>query len=344
MIPEFYQNTFAVVQERVAALEQAQVWEFGRSAGDRPLLAVAYGEKEPIARTADFSSAMAGHNPKAFYGEGRGKQVLLVVSAIHGGEMESIASVLNLFAAMETGKDRRGKEWPGLREAMSRLRLVVVPCANPDGREHVGSDDPHSWGEQDFEIYYQGAWKDGSAIGWIPSKSFNPLPLDRIGYLGGYHNDRGVNPSHGHFQPKESAPESHALLRLAVEETPDFVLDLHSCGSGPFCIVGERLLPAWANARVHYLDGAVRSLLRERHLGAKPWTVAGLPAHTLALNDMYYAACGAIPMVFEGPHGRDKGNEWSYDQIVNIYLTTLEAISRVGAEEGFKALPEDWGA
>jgi len=336
MIPDFYANTLAAVREALGRVRKAQVWEFGRSGGDRPLHAVAYGEKEALTRTANFSAAMAGNNPKAFFGEGRQKQVLMVMAAIHGGEMEGIAGMLNLIHLMETGSDLRGREWPALLELMQRLRLIIIPCANPDGREHVPTDDPQSHSPEQLEVLYQGTWSSGEAIGWIPSKSFNPLPLDRVGLLGGYFNDNGVNLLHGAFLPREVAPESHALLALALEETPDMVLDLHSCGAGPFCIVGGHLIPEWANARTHYFDAVVRSLLRERGLGAKPWTVPGLSPEAPDLDDLFYGICGAIPMVFEGPHGMDPGNHWSYDQIVDMYLTVVEALGQVGVHERFR--------
>jgi len=41
-------------------------------------------------------------------------------------------------------------------------------------------------------------------------------------------------------------------------------------------------------------------------------------------------------MLFEGPHGAQKGNEYTHEEIVDIYLTTFEGLLAIGAEEGFK--------
>lgn len=37
---------------------------------------------------------------------------MLITAGIHGGEMESIAAVLNLLGLMETGVDLKGEPWP----------------------------------------------------------------------------------------------------------------------------------------------------------------------------------------------------------------------------------------
>lgn len=86
--PEFYRNGVEEVERVLDGLKKADVSEIGRSAGGRPIYAVAYGEKEPIERTANLSSALAGRKPEAFSGEGRQKQVALIVSAVHGAETE----------------------------------------------------------------------------------------------------------------------------------------------------------------------------------------------------------------------------------------------------------------
>src|SRR5689334_14995966 len=100
----FYRTTLDDIEATFASAARGQAWEFGRSAGGRPLVAIGYGDKEPLARAANLSSALAAHRPEAFFGEQRRrKQVLLIVSALHGGEMESIAAVLNLVSVLETG-------------------------------------------------------------------------------------------------------------------------------------------------------------------------------------------------------------------------------------------------
>jgi zinc carboxypeptidase len=169
----------------LSALRRGEVREIGRSAGGRPLWAVAYGQKEPIARTANHSSALAAKQPEAFFGaERRKKQVLLIISAIHGGEMESIAGVHNLCSVLETGTDLKGKAWPGLTAAAEQLRLIIVPCLNPDGRARIPSDDPTTWTEDQQEKYRHGLSPDGSHIGWPACKVPHPRRPAEQAFLG----------------------------------------------------------------------------------------------------------------------------------------------------------------
>jgi len=218
--PEFYRNSVEEVERVLERLKKAEVKQVARSPGGRPVYAVAYGEKEPVERTANLSSALAGRKPEAFYGSGRTRQVMMIVSAMHGAEMESIAGVLNLFSVLETGSDRKGKPWEALAEAAEQMRLVVVPCLNPDGRARIACDDPLTWSHDQLEKYRHGLWKDGSHITWPACKNWHPMPPEKVVFMGGYFNDAGANPAHGVFLPREVAVETHAVLDLVLEETP----------------------------------------------------------------------------------------------------------------------------
>jgi hypothetical protein len=334
--PSFYRTSVDAIQETLATVRQGKVWEFGRSAGGRPLLAVAYGEKEPIARAANLSSALAAKQPEAFFGtERRKKQVLLIVSAIHGGEMESIAGVLNLCSVLETGQDLKGKPWPALAAAAEQLRLVMVPCLNPDGRARIPADDPTAWTEDEQEKYRHGLYPDGSRIGWPACKVPHPRRPDEHSFLGSYFNDAGVNPHHGVFLTPSIAPETHAALALALEETPDCVLDLHSCGAGPFFLLGDAALPESYSRRAYYIEGFTRPLLLERLGIYRPWTSAGFEG-ALTMISAYHHLCGALPLLFEGAHGAHEGNRYTHEQIVDTYLTVFEGVMTVGVRERFK--------
>lgn len=333
--PSFYPTTLEAVEKAVSQLKRGQAREFGRSVGGRPLWAVAYGEKEPIARTANLSSALAARLPEAFFGPPRRNQVMLITAAVHGAEMEGIAASLNLISILETGADLRAQPWPGITAAAERLRLIIVPSLNPDGRARIPADDPTGWTEAEIEKYRHGLHADGSQITWPACKVPHPRDPAQDSFLGGYFNDAGVNPLHGVFLSPEIAPESHAALALALDETPDFALDLHSCGSGPFLIVGDPALPEECNRRHHYLDGFCRNLLRERLGIHRPWSSLGIEG-VLTLDSAYYHVCGALPMVLEGADGAQPSNRQTHEQIVDAYLTVIEGLMTVGAREGFK--------
>ena len=42
------------------------------------------------------------------------KPFIWVWHAVHGGEFEGIVGMVNLISVIETGKDLRGREWPGI--------------------------------------------------------------------------------------------------------------------------------------------------------------------------------------------------------------------------------------
>jgi hypothetical protein len=107
--PDFWKATWEEVNEYLDTVERGQVWEIGRSQGGRPIRAVAYGEKEPIARRTTYSSALAAGHPEDFYDpKQRQKPVLAIFAAIHAAEIEGTVACLNLAHLLETGTDLRG--------------------------------------------------------------------------------------------------------------------------------------------------------------------------------------------------------------------------------------------
>ena len=338
--PESYMTRYEKVCEYLERLTAGEVREIAASAGGRPVHAVSYGAFEPIERTANLSSALAAGKPEAFFGPGREKQVLIIHSAIHAGEMESIAGVMNLIALMETGADLDGVEWPRLSECARKMRLVVVPVANPDGRVRIDSDDPMTWSEDEVERYRHGLGPGGAKIGWPACKVPHPRDLEFDSVLGGYFNDAGVNNYHGAFLPREIAPEAHAIIDLALEETPDCVLDLHSCGSGPFFIVGYEFIPREMTARQSHFDGAWRTKMRAAGLPTPTWTTRS-SGGSILLDQYIHHAAGSLPLLFEGGSGSrytdGSGGRGVHRQIIETYMLLFEALCEIGAEEGFKA-------
>ena len=75
---------------------------------------------------------------RAYYGPDFEKKVYLAMASIHGGELEGIVGLVNLVSVLETGKDLRGRPWPGIVAAAGRIdRLIVIPIVNVDGRARV---------------------------------------------------------------------------------------------------------------------------------------------------------------------------------------------------------------
>ena len=338
MKPDFYITRLDEMDAFLGKLNKGEVRAFGTSAGGRPIRAVCYGQKEEIVRTAPLSAAIESGKPETFYGDVT-RQVLLIVSTIHGGEMEGMAGVANLMNVLETGEDLKGKTWPGIVEDAKKLRVAIVPCANPDGRAHIpdDKDDPTTWTEDEVHEYRHGRYRGGEPATWPKCKAPLPASEDDYEYFGGYMNDAHVIPDHGYFLGPDLAPEAHALIDLALDEHAHCVLDCHSCESGPFMIVGGPVLPKAIQEAQFRMDGAVRQTWRERSLGAKPWTVTG-KSQTLSLRELYWFIAGAQTHTFEAPNGMLGGNTWSHDQIVDMYLTLFEVFFTVGANEDFRVV------
>ena len=337
MKPDFYVTRLDEIEKVLGGLKRGEVRVIADSAGGKPIHAVGYGKKEEITRTATLSAALDSGKPELFYGKPQ-RQVLVIISAIHGGEMESIAGVCNLMSVLDTGKDLKGKAWPEITEAAKKLRVVIVPSANPDGRAHIPKDDPTTWTEEEVHAYRHGRYVGGEAATWPGAKAPIPATEKEFEYFGGFRNDKGVVPDHGYFLGPDLDPEAHAMVQLVLDEHADCALDLHSCESGPFMIIGDPCLPQSLREAEFRVDGALRQKLRERNLGAKPWSVVSKGKTAISLRDLYWHVGGAQSFIFEGPNGMYPGNRWTHDQIVDMYLTLFEVLLTIGANEMFRVI------
>jgi hypothetical protein len=333
--PASYLTDYRGVCDYLGKLKRADVREFARSAGGRPLHAVSFGAFEPVERRANLSSALAAGRPEAFYGPGRTKRVLQIHSAIHGAEMESIAGVINLISVLETGKDLDGVAWPRLSEYAQRLRIVIVPVANPDGRARLGSNDPVGWSEYQQEKYRHGLNAEGGYITWPACKIPHPRNPKEDSFLGGYFNDAGVNPLHGIFLDRSTAPESHGLAELAAREVPDCFIDLHSCTSGPFFIIMCEFIPNRMVPRQSHYQGAWRTKMRGAGLPVNLGTSLSQQGD-FHLDHYICQQCGAQPLLFEGGAGERYEGDNIHRQIIETYMLLFETLCEIGVLEGFR--------
>jgi len=333
--PDFWQSDWDDVNAYLDALKVGDVWEIGRSEGGHPIRAVAYGEKEPIEQTATYSSAIAAGHPESFFDPAkRGKPVLVIFSSIHAAEIEGCVTCLNFANVMETGIDLRGRRWDELREIASRVRIVLVPLAQPDGRIRSAVKNLIGGTVDDLYYYGQGVKKNGEILRWPDCKRMQPIPLDEMEFLGGYYNDAGVNIQHDDFFAPKVAPETRALIDLVRDEIPDCVMTLHSCGSGPFFTGPDNFIPG----AYQYRQAQIAAVIADRHRreglrpggGSKTGPVGGFYFHT-ALHH----TSGALPLLFEFPHGLEM-KPFTFDEILDIGLSMFEEVMRYGITYGFR--------
>jgi len=250
------------VEAFLRSLPDVEVFELGRSAGNRPILAAAWGEREdlPGRTSASLASAIAGGDPQAFYGRGqRQRQGFLFLGGAHGTEIEGTVAALNFLNVLVTGQDLRGKAWPRMAEAGRKLRVVIVPFLNIDGRERF-REFRHFIGvhPDDYRLITNGRWKDGELLGWPDSKLHHPVPPDRVDVLGSYYNDRGVNLVYDDALGDVCEPETRALLQFLRRERPDCVLCSHS-NNGSLVESASSYIPAHFRQRVAQIGALVGS-------------------------------------------------------------------------------------
>jgi len=325
--PDWWLTRPGEIRDFLESLDGVEVEEIGRSAGGRPLIAAAWGERQelPGQTSSSLASAVAGGKPSAFFGEGRReRQVLMFVGAAHGTEVEGTVAALNLLNVLVTGNDLRGRAWPAIAEHGRRQRFAIIPILNVDGRERVG--DEVSWIGCDLDYHSmiaQGRRRDGEILTWPTSKLAYPLPLDEMDVVGSYFNDAGVNLVYD-TNVADCQPETKALLDYCAREHPDGVLLSHS-NSGTQ-VHPSAYLPRLYQQRVDHFGAVVgQRCARERFHLAKVTRGPETSGDPFYQSDMVHHACGALPLIVEFPWGY-KNVPDNHDDILDFGLTVLEEI------------------
>ncbi len=338
--PRWWPSTAEESERCLRSLPGVRVFEMGRSAGGRPILAGALRKREdlPNRTSQSLASAISGGSSSAFYGEGeRKRQSFVFVGNVHGLEFEGTVAALNMLSVVTTGKDLRGCEWPRLHRAGRKLRIVVIPHLNIDGRARV----PwyrHSIGlnGDDLRRIFFGNWKNGDSLEWMKSKTVWPVPLEQVGSLGVYFNDNGVNLVYDTGLGSDPQPETKALLSFLREEMPDCVLlshtDAGSLVQPPDAFIPERYrqrqaqIGALVGARCKYEGADVFRIPQDQRCYA---------GEVLYQSDLVYHACGALPLMVEFPSNCG-GRPSSFRRILDVGLYVLEEVLCFGVAYRFR--------
>lgn len=330
-IPAFWKGRVEDVEVAVAAVKRGKVEVIAKSPGGRAVYLAAYGPRTDLQRQANYNSAVAARNP-AFYArkpEGT-PPVVFIVGPTHGHEVEGVVGLLNLLRVAETGADWRGKPWPRLRANLDRCRVLIVPLSNPDGRARCPYDNFVGIPVREMTRVGQGTRKDGTLYAWPGAKQLHPMK-GNVDLVGAYFNEDGINPMHDEFFDP-MAQETKALLDVAREEAPDYIINLHSHGAAP-AILHTSYVPWFCKEA----EASFGKRLMERY------RKAGLPAGnpprpspdgekypppSFNLTSALHHVCGAVSMTFECPHGlrETKYPQVTHDQILDIQLTLFEEL------------------
>ena len=226
-VPVYWKNNLQDVEDTMALVKRGKVTELLKSAGKRPVYMVEYGKSTLPKSQATLSSALGARDIRCYADKTRPDYVPTVffVGCMHGGEWEGTVGLLNLIKLLETGTDYAGNPNDKLVELCSKVHLVLIPMANPDGRSHIPFDNFVGKTFEDLRYYNQGTWLDGTLCGWPECKKFHPIK-PYVDFLGGYYNDDGVNMMHDDYLCNPSNEVKNVLI-AARDFAPDMSLLFH---------------------------------------------------------------------------------------------------------------------
>jgi hypothetical protein len=296
-------------------IHKGELQIIGTSAGGRPIYAVLYGKPRQGKGTSTFSGSLGFGDVRVYRGPDHEKTVYMGMSAVHGGEFEGIVGTVNLLSVIETGKDLRGKEWPGITAQVSKIdRLILVPIVNPDGRSRIPLR-MEVYRDTSYivtEYLNTGGKADGTLTGWPQVKEFIPADFSRPGFPGGYPNDAGVNIQHDDFFGKRQ-PETQALFDLAARERPDLIINMHT---GAVHMLMHRsfcepvLNPVFDSLFTYVQTGLALHGLQNTKDPKIEADVSRAPMGVYNLDAALNLHCGALSVVVESPsHGFSGRND-----------------------------------
>ena len=333
----------------IESLREAKVHNVGRTVAGREIVAIEYGEPEPIhAETDNLHSAIAAGVatpqpdptaifPAAFYGRTRRRRpVIAFQGAIHGGEHTGTVASLNLCQIIEKGTDLRGKPWARIQELARRSRILIIPWLNVDGVERWPFDNPETMTIEQSRAATNGIRADGSFHEYPAFKLMCPMPVESGGYLGSYFNDAGINLQYD-FCAVERQPETAAWMRYYLKQRPDAVVVWH-CNAGTLMGPPEYYLPPGHQHTLSRLAGAVHRRVAAAGFESRRLSWGDLPGMGKPFMEQttaIYHTCGATPLMCELPMG-GAGSGLTCDQLLDIGLLVIEETLEFAHDEGLR--------
>ncbi len=329
--PSFFKSTVEDVQETILNVNRGETKAIAISPGGRPVYLATYGDKPDLQRQANYNSAAAARDP-AFYAKKTEdiQPIVYFVGPPHGQEVEGVAGLVNLIRVAETGKDWRGKEWPGLRKKLDQCRVLIIPLANPDGRARCPYNSFVGIPVKEMTRVGQGTRKDGSLYGWPGAKERHPMK-DDVGILGAYFNDAGINLMHDEFFDPMTE-ETKAVLSVAEEEAPDYIVNLHSMGNRTV-VLPNHYVPEYIKETTYNFAKQLQERYQKEGLPngtpSKPRPDGeNYPPPSFNLTSALHHVCGGVSMTYECSHGVTGGNypELTHGEILDTQLLLYEEL------------------
>ena len=258
--PVYWKTGLDDIDTAVKTLKRGKLVKQTLSAGGRDIFFLMYGEKNDLKRTANLSSALGAKNRNCYADKTSPdyRPTLLLTGGVHGGEFEGIAALLNLISIFETGVDLKGVRNDFLFNAPDKYNILIIPCANPDGRARVSFIDTMVGRTfEELRYYNQGTWKNGELCGYPECKGVHPIK-EHCEVLGAYFNDDGVNMMHEDFFGKVSN-ETRFLFDITDEYCPDLTVLLHGGTNIQTLILKPAYVPDAVKEHILELEEAIKA-------------------------------------------------------------------------------------
>ncbi len=315
-----------------------------------PVYALFYGDfSEPPPQT-NWSAGQGSTTYRNYTGRpAGGKQTFLFLAGVHGAEPETVAGAVNLIQALETGADFRGRRHDELLALIAQYRFIVVPCVNMDGRA-ISPDHLRGADWKTFRAVSQGTWKDGSLVGWRGSKSWFPLPLDKVSYPGGYPNADGFNIMHDAAPGHIRTAEGRALLQLAERWRVDAVLNGHSYEYAPTILTPGAIDAPDKVVRANAISDRINAAIHAAGLNPNKPKANRTPRGTINLNTVLALASGALTLTLECSVSFDKPikppkvqptRTYTFDELMEPVFVALREYLADGLEHPFLVRGDD---
>lgn len=299
-----------------------------------PVYAYFYGDFSEPAPQTNWSAGNSSSSIMAYLGEVEHPQTIMLLSGIHGSEPEGVAAAVNMIQMLETGKDFRGVTDTTFMNLASKYRLIIIPCANMDGR----AISPDHLRGQPYEVFRkacQGTWKDGSLVGWKGSKKYFPLPLDQVSYPGGYPNSEGYNIQHDIAPGDMRTEEAKAICRLMARWRVDAMLNAHSCQYAPHMVAPSQVETIRHQQRAMEIADTVNARLLRDSLRFKP--ASRKKSETLNLSSIVNWCSGGFGITLECSSSYDNIDKpkvcYTFDQLMEPVFMSMNAIMESGLQK-----------